>query len=119
MAALADNLPTNSAGRASVAPRKLSLRRQESERQLWVDYPSDKSAVSINALIDGRRNGDQLSPAPEDELEGRGVTYHMGPEAFGPQLQWIPPMMPSGPVVSNFIVLSPTLMSCLRLYWQR
>jgi hypothetical protein len=36
MSAKADNLPINSGGRASVAPRKLSLRRRESERQLWV-----------------------------------------------------------------------------------
>jgi hypothetical protein len=35
-AALADNLPTNSTERASVAPIKLSSRRQEPERQ-WVD----------------------------------------------------------------------------------
>lgn len=47
---MADNLPTNSAARASVAPRKLSLRLQESERQLRVELGQMQHAEFAHQL---------------------------------------------------------------------
>lgn len=74
VSAMADNLPTNSAGRASVAPRTLSLPRQESERQLWVDEGRSKEQVSkkIFALVSQTHRPVHLAMTAERRIGDSG-----------------------------------------------
>ncbi|CAG9238695.1 hypothetical protein BGLA2_860026 [Burkholderia gladioli] len=55
MTAMTDDLPTNSAERASTAPIKLSQRHPESERQFWVASGQFSKKGRVGALINGAR----------------------------------------------------------------